>query len=99
MGSLYDRIGTSTTKGGNMLSAIKINAGNDTNGNPRRGWVILNTAEGYTAVVDFCDEGYDGSAAVTNEGYPRSLAEAPEFLVPVTEYRQMLRLHETAKHQ
>jgi hypothetical protein len=77
-----------------MLSAIKINAGNDANGNPRRGWVILNTAEGYTACVDFCDEGYHGSAAVTDRGYPRSLAEAPEFNVPVSEYRQMLRLAE-----
>lgn len=74
------------------LSAIKINALNDSSGNPRRGWVILNTAEGYTAAVDFCDEGYDGSAAVTNAGYPRSLAEAPEFRVPYFEYRQMLAL-------
>lgn len=82
-----------------MLSAIKINALNDRNGNPRRGWVILNTAEGYTAVVDFCDEGYNGTAAVTEKGYPRSLADAPEFIVPAAEYRQLLRLAETAKHQ
>jgi len=75
-----------------MLSAVKINAGNNTYGNPRRGWVILNTAEGYTSVVDFCDEGYLGSAAVTDKGYARSLADAPEFMVPVSEYRQMLGL-------
>jgi hypothetical protein len=81
-----------------MLSAIKINAKNDTSGNPRRGWVILNTAEGYTAVVDFCDEGYLGSAAVTQKGYPRSLAEAPEFFVPPSEYRQMLELAERMVH-
>jgi hypothetical protein len=81
-----------------MLSAIKINAKNDANGNPRRGWVILNTAEGYTACVDFVDEGYEGSQAVVKAGYPRSLAEAPEFLVPYSEYRQMLQLAETAKH-
>ena len=78
-----------------MLSAIKINAGNDSNGNPRRGWVVLSTAEGYTAVADFCDEGYSGSTAVTEKGYPRSLADAPEFRVPVAEYRAMVRLAET----
>jgi hypothetical protein len=72
-----------------MLSSVKINAGNDSNGNPRRGWVILSTREGYTAVIDFCDEGYLGAATVTEKGYTRSLAEAPEFQVPVFEYRQM----------
>lgn len=77
-----------------MLSSIKINAGNDASGNPRRGWVILRTEEGYTAVVDFCDEGYEGGAAVTGRGYVRSLAEAPEFQVPVREYRGMVELAE-----
>ncbi len=69
---------------------MKINAGSDMNGNPRRGWVILRTQDGYTAVVDFCDEGYQGSGAVTERGWLRSLAEAPEFRVPVAEYRGMV---------
>jgi hypothetical protein len=82
-----------------MLSSFKINAKNDPSGNPRRGWVILNTQDGYTAVVDFCDEGYMGSAAVTERGYPRSLAEAPEFLVPYSEYRQMLQRAKDADNE
>lgn len=77
-----------------MLSSVKINCGNSPSGNPRRGWVILNTEDGYTAVVDFCDEGYQGSAAVTGKGYPRSLADAPEFRVPPSEYRGMVELAE-----
>ena len=81
-----------------MLSSIKINAGNDANGNPRRGWVILNTAEGYTAVIDFCDEGYDGPAAVTSRGYARHLAEAPEFRVPVFEYAKLVEENERVTH-
>lgn len=74
-----------------MLSAIKINAGNDTNGNPRRGWVILDTVNGHTKVVGFCDEGYKGIGAVTEKGFTRSLADAPEFKVSVSEYRDLLR--------
>jgi hypothetical protein len=75
-----------------MLSAIKINAKNDANGNPRRGWVILNTAEGFTNILDFVDEGYEGPQAVVRAGYPRSLADSPEFDVVPSEYRQMLQL-------
>ena len=73
------------------LSAIKINAKNDRNGNPRRGWIILDTRNGYTVATDFCDEGYNGSAAVTSKGYSRSLADAPEIVVVPGEYRRMIK--------
>lgn len=41
-------------------SVIKIDAGNDTNGNPRRGWLILTPSQG---AIGFVNEGYRGMAA------------------------------------
>lgn len=74
------------------LTAVKINAGNDRNGNPRRGWIILSTDDnGYPGIVDFCDEGYEGSAAVTGKGYSRKLADAPELAVTPGEYRDLMK--------
>lgn len=43
--------------------AVKINAGNDTNGNPRRGWLLYDAAGAY---LGFVDEGYDGRRALTS---------------------------------
>jgi hypothetical protein len=79
-----------------MLSAIKINAKNDANGNPRRGWVILRTEEhgsggSSSEIVDFVDEGYEGTGALDRAGYPRRVADCPEFLVTPNEYREMLK--------
>ncbi len=74
------------------LSSIKINAKNDANGNPRRGWIILETNEdGYTSIKSFCDEGYNGSAAVTQQGFARELADTPEILTTPGEYRDLVR--------
>ena len=49
-----------------MALAIKINAGNDRNGNPRRGWII---ADDHGRFVDFVDEGYSGSGALRVSPY------------------------------
>jgi len=46
--------------------ALYFNAGNDTNGNPRRLFVVVNTAG---AVIGAYDEGYAGESAVTKH-YP-----------------------------
>jgi hypothetical protein len=79
-----------------MLSAIKINAKNDANGNPRRGWVVLRTEEhgsggSGSEIVDFVVEGYEGTGALDRAGYPRRIANCPELLVVPGEYREMLK--------
>ena len=44
--------------------AIKINAGNCSSGNPRRGWLVYGVSGRY---LGFTDEGYTGWCAVTRE--------------------------------
>lgn len=65
--------------------AIKINAGHDTNGNPRRGWAITSCRSG--ELVDFVDEGYTGTSSL-RRAYPHA-AEATEFKVTPGQYRYM----------
>jgi len=47
------------------VNAIKLNACNDKNGNPRRVFVVLNDER----VVEAIDEGYDGNSDLTRK-YP-----------------------------
>jgi hypothetical protein len=49
-----------------MLTAIKLCAKNDNNGNPRRIFVVLDATG---SIVDTIMEGYEGLAALTNK-YP-----------------------------
>jgi hypothetical protein len=42
--------------------AVRVKTTNDTNGNPRRGWVIASAENGET--VAFIDEGYAGDRAL-----------------------------------
>lgn len=69
----------------NMRLAIKVNAGHDANGNPRRGWATINPRTG--DMVDFVDEGYKGSSALRSE-CPKCV-EGPEFQVTPGEYRDL----------
>jgi hypothetical protein len=78
------------------FTAVKVNAGNDANGNPRRGWIILETRDGYPVVDRFVDEGYLGARAVTAAGYPRELADAPELEIAGREYRKLKARHGAA---
>jgi len=68
-----------------MQMAVKVNAGHDTNGNPRRGWATINTRNGN--MIDFVDEGYRGNSALTKD-CPQCV-EGPEFAVTPGEYRQL----------
>ncbi len=70
-----------------MKLAIKVNAGHDTNGNPRRGWVITGCHKG--AMEDFVDEGYHGTSILRRE-HPRAV-EGPELRVTPGEYRDLKR--------
>jgi len=49
----------------NQLFGVKLNAGNDRNGNPRRGWIVCEILDGVEArPVGFVDEGFDGASAL-----------------------------------
>lgn len=66
------------------MLAIYINAGNDKNGNPRRGWLI---AADDGEITDFVNEGYEGRAALR-----RAYGDIPstDEVIPVSTsfYRQ-----------
>ena len=49
-----------------MPIAIHINAGQDRNGNPKRGWIIA-SSEG--EFIDFVDEGFEGTGALRNSAF------------------------------
>lgn len=68
---------------------VYINAGNDTNGNPRRGWIVgYGTEEPY-----FVDEGYLGSQALINAGIsPHEGKYLPALIVTPGEYRHWLKI-------
>ena len=68
------------------MEAIKINAKNDTNGNPRRAFLVIDNGE----LIDVIDEGYRGTAPLT-EKYP-GLQVATEIITTPSEYRDFLRL-------
>lgn len=65
--------------------AVKVNAGNNINGNPRRGWATINPKTG--EMVDFVDEGYRGDSAL-KLACPRCV-EGPVFKVTPGEYRDL----------
>ena len=70
--------------------AIRLNAGNDGNGNPRRVFVVFN---GNGTILEAIDEGYDGTSALYSK-YP----EAHELWVnsfPTTpaEYRGLIKAY------
>lgn len=75
-----------------MQIAIKVNAGHNTNGNPRRGWMITSCTKG--EMIDFVDEGYYGSSILRKE-YPRAV-EGPELRVTPGEYLDLKRTAEKA---
>jgi hypothetical protein len=65
--------------------AVKINAGNDANGNPRRAWLVYDRNGNYLGTVD---EGYSGDAELKRQ-YPGAVVLA---VVPTTVkfYREAL---------
>lgn len=68
--------------------AIKVNAGHDVNGNPRRGWMITSCRKG--SMVDFVDEGYHGNGILRRQ-YPHA-TEGPELAVTPGEYRNLKKI-------
>jgi hypothetical protein len=66
-----------------MNTLIHLAASNDRNGNPRRGYLVLNE---YGVAVAFYDEGYSGCHAVPEELRPAA-SRAPRINVSATELR------------
>lgn len=77
--------------------AVKVNAGHDTNGNPRRGWIILDGKTGN--MLDFVDEGYHGDSAL-KRAYPEAVRSV-QLLVTPGEYRDLRRFErvQAQKHK
>jgi hypothetical protein len=73
-----------------MPIAIHINAGNDTNGNPRRGWIIVDSQG---TAIDFIDEGYSGPGALKVSAY--SGAALSDFTIDVSPSFYKSALHQS----
>ena len=79
------------------MIAIHVNAGNDTNGNPRRLFVVFDDAgkmANYVPdarVMAVVSEGYRGSAALRDEYPDVPVAEIRLDITP-KQYRELLRL-------
>ena len=63
--------------------AIYIDAGNTTNGNPRRGWLITDSDGQFET---FVDEGYEGVGSLRLGGYDR-LPRTPKIAVTPAVYK------------
>lgn len=70
-----------------MPIAIHINAGNDKNGNPKRGWII---ADSEGQFIDFVDEGYAGAGALRTSAFSTAKPTPTIDVVP-TVYRDAMR--------
>lgn len=71
----------------NEYGAVKIEATNDANGNPRRGWYVHR--EDTKQLIDFVKEGYAGDRALTDR-YPNALVICTVKVTPA-EYRNAVR--------
>lgn len=67
--------------------AVYMNAGNDRNGNPRRGWLVLDADTG--TALDYVDEGYRGAAAL-DLAHPGAVS-SPRIMVTPAERRAWMR--------
>lgn len=72
-----------------MLQLVKLNAGHDPNGNPRRGWAVYEQGN----ICAFFNEGYYGYMAVPERYELRKMAIAncPEINVACKEFNRIKR--------
>lgn len=71
--------------------AIGLNAGNDTNGNPRRVWVVLQIDGDSQHIIDAVDEGYQGFHRVKE--FYQDCIQGPMFRTVPAEYRALLKAY------
>ena len=69
------------------MLAVYVNAGNDTNGNPRRGWAVHDVIT--ATIVEFIDEGYNGRAELRKKY--GEIAETGRFDITPRQYRELLK--------
>ena len=69
-------------------TVVYIAAPNDSNGNPRRGWIV---GYGETYPARFVDEGYEGRQALRAVGLDPSAGDVPRIAVSASEYRDWKR--------
>ena len=69
------------------MLAIHIATENDANGNTRRGWFI---ADDNGDFVDFVDEGYMGTRALAEAGYPDIVRTSAKISVKPSVYREAI---------
>lgn len=70
------------------MIAIKLDAGNDRNGNRRRVFVVLDKDGEIRGIVD---EGYKGTSAL-RDAFPKVKNYPPVFATTPQEYRELLKL-------
>lgn len=69
------------------MEVIRLNAGNDRNGNPRRVYLMIENG----VIGGAFDEGYAGFHAVPNLQAQNLTAHCPTFATTPAEYRDILR--------
>jgi hypothetical protein len=69
-----------------MSGVIRLNAGHDRNGNPRRLYVVIDG----TTITDVIDEGYEGTGALRGR-LPRLRGSPPDFRISASEYNELKR--------
>jgi hypothetical protein len=78
------------------MLAIHIATENDTSGNPRRGWFIADDEGNF---VDFVDEGYTGTGALAEAGYPDIVRTSAKISVKASVYREAIQALEDVSGQ
>ena len=81
------RRGGGSALGAVQMIAVFLDAGRDKNGNPRRGWLIVDV-QGNS--VDWVEYGYEGTGALRRL-YP-VIPETERISVPLKEYRRVKKL-------
>lgn len=74
-----------------MKIAIHLNAGNDSNGNPRRVFVVLDRS----GVVDVINEGYNGDAELRKR---HRISSSATFDTTPSEYRELVKRARETEH-
>jgi hypothetical protein len=76
------------------MNAIRLNAGNDGNGNPRRVYVIF-SSDG--VITDTVDEGYLGREALTQAHPEFKSVFVPSFETTPRQYRRLVKLFDPSR--
>ena len=67
--------------------SVRLNAGNDVNGNPRRVYVVFDSSG---KIIDAIDEGYSGINAL-DSAYPKHNDSVASFDTSPSEYRELVK--------